>query len=285
MALKGRNQIPKSQRDISLSQQEVYDKERGNPNLLTNQNRANQISFEDETYKPFSVGIEDIDNAIFYYFKNIIKPFVIQNGERVDVPIIYGSPEKWKSVQKDGYYKDEKGQIMLPLLIIKKENIEKVRTIANKLDANNPNNLRIFTKTWNNKNSYDNFSVLNNIKPQKTNYVGVVPDYITITYSCIISTYYLEQLNKLIEAIEYASDSYWGEENRFKFKTKIDTFSIKTEISDNDERIVNSNFTLKIDGYIVPDVLQKDLNSIKKLPSKTKLVFTTETSVSSSYNQ
>ena len=43
-------------------------------------------------------------------------------------------------------------------------------------------------------------------------------DYVTLTYSCIIQTYYVEQLNKIIEAINYASDSYWGNPERFKFK-------------------------------------------------------------------
>jgi hypothetical protein len=31
--------------------------------------------------------------------------------ERIPVPIIYGSPERWKSVQKDTYLRDKKGAI------------------------------------------------------------------------------------------------------------------------------------------------------------------------------
>ena len=93
-----------------------------------------------------SIGIQDIDESIMYYFQNVIRPFVIQNGTRIEVPIIYGSPEKWKSFQKDGYYRDQKGRIMAPLIMFKRTDITKNRAIANKLDANYPNNFGVFTK-------------------------------------------------------------------------------------------------------------------------------------------
>ena len=59
-----------------------------NPILPENQiNRANQISADiDDNQEQFSVGLQDIDEAVFYYFNNIIQPFVIQNGNRVNVP-------------------------------------------------------------------------------------------------------------------------------------------------------------------------------------------------------
>ena len=41
----------------------------------------------------------------------------------------------------------------------------------------------------------------------------------------MIFTYYNDQLNKIMEALEYASDSYWGDPERFKFKATISTLS------------------------------------------------------------
>ena len=98
---------PKTQREISIEQQVPYDIQRGNPNnAASTNNRGTKISWKGDTVKPFTIGIKDIDEAVLYYLQNVIKPFVIQNGQRLDVPVIYGSPERWKSVQKDGYYKD-----------------------------------------------------------------------------------------------------------------------------------------------------------------------------------
>ena len=278
MATRGRKPIPKTQKELLVDQQVPYELTGlGNPNLSNEKNRGDQLSFKGDTTKPFSIGIQDIDESIFYYFTNVIKPSVVQNGERIEVPIIYGSPEKWKSFQKDGYYRDVQGRIMMPIIMFKRDSIDKVRSIANKLDANNPNNLALHRKKYSSKNAYDNFNVLNNVVPQKVNYAVVVPDYITITYSCAINTYYMDQLNKIVEAIEYASDSYWGDPSRFQFRAMIDSFAIKTEISDNQERAVSSTFNIKLHGYIIPDILQKDIIALKKLPDKVKIIFTSET--------
>ena len=278
MTNNGRKPIPKTQRELSISQHEPLKEggpgfqPTGNPNFANVPNRANQLSFSKDTTKPFSIGIQDIDESVMYYFQNVIKPFVLQNGERIEVPIIYGSPEKWKAWSKDGYYRDVQGRIMMPLIMFKRDSIDKVRNITNKLDANNPNNIVIHRKKYTPRNAYDNFSVLNNVVPQKVNYAVVVPDYLTITYSCAINTYYMDQLNKIIEAIEYASDSYWGDPARYKFRAMIDSFAIKTELSDNEERTVSSTFNIKLNGYIIPDTIQKDATALKKIPDKTKII-------------
>ncbi len=276
MTKNSRTPIPKTQRELSISQQVPYNQEGpgfqpvGNPNGDL-PNRANQLSFKGDSTKPFSIGIQDIDESIMYYFTNVIRPFVIQNGTRIEVPIIYGSPEKWASFQKFGYFRDAQGRIMMPIIMFKKENIEKVRTVSNKLDANNPHNISIQRKKYSPQNTYSNFDVLNNVVPEQTAYAVVVPDYVTVTYACAVNTYYMDQLNKIVEAIEYTSDSYWGDPQRFQFRAMIDSFAIKTELSDNGERIVNSSFDIKLRGYIIPDVPQKDLTALKKLPTKTSI--------------
>jgi hypothetical protein len=88
----------------------------------------------------------------------------------------------------------------------------------------------------------------------------------------VIQTYYVEQLNKIIEAINYASDSYWGNPERFKFKATIDSFSTISELIDGQDRVVKSTFTINLYGYIVPDNIQKEINSIKKYNSKSQII-------------
>ena len=273
---------PKTQREISVEQHKSTYVPAGNPNYadpnVPGVNRALQTSFRDDTTKPFSISIKDIDEAVFYYFENVIQPSVYQNGERLPVPIVYGSQEKWKSFQKDGYYRDQNGKIMAPLIMFKRESITKNRSIGNKLDANNPHNYSVSQKKYDSRNSYDNFKVLTNRIPEKQFYATVIPDYVTIDYTCIVFTYYVEQLNKIVEAIGYASDAYWGDPERFKFKALIDSFGFQTELTQDDERVVRSTFNIKLNGYIVPDILQKDINSIKKFSDTTKIIFSIEAS-------
>jgi hypothetical protein len=279
MAKNGKKPIPKTQREISTSLQTPYDQRYGNPNDLQfdPKNRGNQVSFRDDTVKPFSLGLYDIDEAVMYYLENTIKPTVIQNGIVQKVPVIYGSAERWKQMQKDGYYRDKNGALMMPIIVFKRNNIEKDRSMTNKLDANFPNNISVFTKSYSQKDEYNNFNVLNNRKPKKEYYAVVVPDYVTITYDFIISTYYVEQMNKIVEAMNYASDAYWGNPERFKFRARIDSFGTAVELNAGSERLVKTQFTVTLRGYIVPDNVQKQLASIKKFSNAVQVIFTTET--------
>lgn len=243
-------------------------------------NRGEEISVKGDTVKTIVIGLEDIDNAILFYFQNIIKPTVSQNGQMIVVPTIYGSPERWKSVQEDGYYRDKNGKIMYPLIVFRRETIEKNRTLGNKLDGNKVHNYEVFEKKYSQRNSYDAFSVLNNRIPQKEMYATVVPDYITLTYSCIIFTNFVEQNNKLIESVEFASDSYWGDPARFKFKARIDSFSTTTVLEQEEDRVARTNFTLTLNGYIIPDTINRQMAAgSPKFYSKSQVVFNSEIEV------
>lgn len=281
-----RKPIPKSQKEISKSLQKPFDSVRGNPNASINPNesqtgidfnRSTKLSAKGDTSKPLSIGIKDLDEAVFYYFQEVIQPFVYQNGQRRNVPIIYGAPERWKSFQRDGYYRDKGGAIMLPIIVVKRDTIEKDRSVTNKLDSNQPSLYVNYQKAFNSKNFYSNFNTLNNRVPTKQFIANVVPDYVTLTYSCLIQTYYMEQLNKIIESVEYASDSYWGNPERFKFRAFIDSFNTATELTAGKDRLVKGTFNIRLRGYIIPDVMQKEYNTIKKFNTKSKVIINYET--------
>ena len=275
---------PKTQREILLQtpSQQPYVYPDGtvneNPNLADGRaNRGNHVSFRDDNTKPFSLGLKENDEAIVFYMENVIKPTVIQNGVVQKVPIYYGSPERWAQVQKEGFYRDLKGKIMMPVITYKRVSVEKNRTIANKIDANYPNNVQLFQKPYSIKNQYDYFNILNNRIPKKESYAVVMPDYVTLTYDFIISTYYVEQMNKIVEAMNYASDSYWGNKERFQFNARIDSYATTVELVTAGNRLVKTNFSLKLNGYLIPDTIQKELASVKKISNSTQLIFNMET--------
>ena len=123
-------------------------------------NRAKETSKNDEkSSSGFYLGLEAIDQAIFFYFENIIKPSVLSNGDLVDVPVIYGSGERWKLAQRDGFYRDKGGKVQAPLVMIKRESVEKRRDLGNKLDANNPQLYVTYQEKFTKRNKYDNFSL------------------------------------------------------------------------------------------------------------------------------
>lgn len=266
-----RKPIPKSQAEISQNNITPHDAKHGK--AIVNKNRAYNRSVKGDTVKQFSVGLKDVDETIVYYYNNVIKPSVIQNGTKKNVPIIYGSPERWAAVQKDGFLRDKNGKVQYPIIMFKRASVTKNRSLGNKLDANNPVNFGIFKKNYSKKNVYDRFSILTNRKPVDEYYGVIIPDYVDIVYSCSIFTEYTEQMNKIVESINFASDSYWGDPERFNFRASIDSFQTTTEVTKGEDRVVKTTFDIKMSGYIIPDSINTSIANMNKFYSKSSVSF------------
>ena len=271
-----RKPIPKSQKELSDNLRESYTVD-GASTFDNKINRGEQRSVKDDNTKKFSIGLRDIDETIVYYFNNIIRPSVFQNGTRKGVPIIYGSPERWAAVQKDGFYRDKNGKIQAPLIMYKRDSIEKNRSLGNKLDANNPINYGIFKKKFSKKNVYDRFNIVNNRDPVDEYYGVIIPDYVNLAYSCIVFTDYIEQMNKIVESINFASDAYWGNPEKFSFRAMIDNYTTATELNQGQDRKVKTEFTINMLGHIVPDTINSQLNGQNKFYSTARVNFKLET--------
>jgi hypothetical protein len=133
---------------------------------------------------PLSVGLYTIDSAILKYLQTKIRPVVSQDGKQISVPIIYGNPERWKSVQLDGMFRDTTGKIQLPIMMIR-------RTGMQKNSINNPTNkYQTYTaqSRWNARNIYDRFTVLNRITPSQQYYSITIPDYYDVSDDVMVWT-------------------------------------------------------------------------------------------------
>lgn len=232
--------------------------------------RSNDIRRDDDTHKDLTIGLYDIDHCIKWYFDNIIKPKVNDFGRNLDVPVMYGAPEKWKNMQADGYFRDQDGKIQAPLISYRRTAVTKNRMLGNKVDANYPAIYRTQEIKYTQQNRYDQFSALTNLKPTRNFINTIIPEYVDIAYEVIIWTDFIEHMNSIVESVVYSEGSYWGEPDRFKFRAKIDDFQNTTDLQVETDRIVRTNFTITMFGYIVPDVLIKNLS--KHRPNKTNSV-------------
>ena len=84
-------------------------------------------------------------------------------------------------------------------------------------------------------------------------------------------------MDKLVEGLNFASNSYWGDPSRFQFLAKIDSFDDIQTYEQGEDRLVRTEFNLTLNGYLIPDTLNAYL---AQLQSRTynlcKIVFNTE---------
>ena len=211
-------------------------------------NRGLDIKAEEPSR--ISVSLVDIDSAIIKYMDDIIQPFVVQDDLKVSVPILYANPERWKNTRKDGVLRDTRGKLQIPLIMIKRDSIAKN-------ELNNPVNKYLerdfYSTSWNFRNKYDRFGIQNGIKESKK-YVSVMyPDFYDVDYSCMIWTEYQQQMNGLVEQISFEVENYWGEKNKYKFKTSVEEYTNSVVLPQGADRLVRSEFTLTVKAYLLPE--------------------------------
>lgn len=267
---------PKTQQEITDANiKPAYEEQYGKVPADTFK-RANSVSQRGDEIKTIHIGFEDIDSAVLYYFKEVIRPFVIEDDNKVNVPVIYASPERWKSAQHDGFIRDKEGQILFPVITIKRDSMEKNRLGPNKLDGNKVHNYQTYETRYSRKNQYDHFSAVTNRVPVKEFINISIPDYYTITYSCGVYCSMMEDMNKILEAVSFKADSYWGEPNKFRFKARIDSYPVVQEIVQGEDRRITCTFTIILNGYVLPDSIVRSEATVNKYLSKAQVVFAGE---------
>ena len=244
---------------------------------LIDVNRAEQTRRDTDTQKNFTITLEDVDNAILGQLGDL-QLQVVDAGKVVKVPVFYGSPERWVSAQRDGYMRDKQGKVILPAIVFKRTTTAEDST----LQFFSQELVVSAIKKYSDKNKYTQFNILNGQNaPVSEVYDTVVPSYVLLTYHFIIWTGYVVQMNKLTEALRFATTNanYWGKSNGFRFRSRIESFGHTVEIEASQERVIKTEFDMQVHAYILPDVttdLEKHrLTTAKRLTPK-KIILGTE---------
>jgi hypothetical protein len=236
-------------------------------------NRAKQIKSAKGDLKQ-SITLFDIDYAMMTYLEDTVLPPLDDNGKVLKIPVIYGNSERWVGARRQGVYRDNKGKIQLPLMMIRRTSIAKDETMPM---LNRHVSYSGVTK-YSKDNRYDRFSLLgSNVKPKYEIYNITMPEYVELNYECMVWTNFTEQLNGVIEQLNYAS-SYWGDKDHFKFRTSVSDYNVINEVGDGTERINRVEFTLNVKAYLLPEKFDGE-NTIKKSMSTKRVVIATEVDV------
>jgi len=234
-------------------------------------NKAKQLPIEKKYVK--GVSLIDIDTTIADYMSSVIIPDVEENGSKVKVPLIYGNAERWAAARKDGYIRDQRGKIQIPLVMFKRNSIERNAALQHFREQLTLPAVRKYTP----KNRYERFSIQSGVAgPAYENYSVVIPAYVTVTYEVMIWTSFTEHMNKIVEAFQYATDKYWGKEDGYKFKTSLESFENQQEVGQGSERIIRTTFTIVANAYLLPE-RYNDKPVVKKTMTPKRVQFGVET--------
>lgn len=244
-------------------------------NPLRNSNRENQIKSEPGDLRQ-SVTLYDVDYAIMTYLQDVVLPPLDENGKSLKIPVVYGNSERWEGARKNRVYRDINGRIQLPIMMIRRSNVAKNENIAM---LNRHVSYQAVTK-WSKENRYDRFSAMTGFQPKRKIFNITMPDYVEITYECMGWTNFTEQLNTIVESLNWASEEYWGDKNKFKFITYVSDYTINNEVAENNERINRVEFNLTVKAYLLPEKFDGE-STIKTGFSSKKVVITTETDLTS----
>jgi hypothetical protein len=105
-----------------------------------------------------------------------------------------------------------------------------------------------------------------------------VPSYVTVTYEVMIWTSFTEHMNKIVESFQYATDRYWGKEDGYKFRVRLESFDTQQEVGEGTERVIRTTFTMVVNAYLLPETFDKKPVTTKAFTTK-KVVFGVETDV------
>tara|TARA_R100000008_G_C3560433_1_gene155812 strand:+ start:17 stop:883 length:867 start_codon:yes stop_codon:yes gene_type:complete len=227
----------------------------------------------------YSITLKDIDSSVLSHVKDIMRPKIREANETVDVTVMYGNEERWKSVRKRGVMRDKNGSLILPLIMLKRTTISKntLSTQGYDHDLKRKYATVVRSASWSKDNRYDRFSVQTGIKPKHENLVTGIPDYADITYEFILWTNYIEQMNILVEEFIGQSATYWGTSTDMKFLCTMDNITDASEMTQDGERFIKSTFEVTTKSYLLPEylnsVVSNKVSNLTRELTPSRIVF------------
>ena len=212
------------------------------------------------------------------YIKDVIRPTVQEANEQIKVTVMYGNEERWKSVRKRGVMRDRNGSLILPLIMLKRNSVEKSDLIPGyEHDIRRKYTEIVRNSSWSKKNRYSRFSLQNGEHPVHENLVTTIPNFVNITYEFVLWTNFIEQMNPLIETFMEHDKTYWGNKNTYRFISSLDSVSDASEMNQDGERFIKSTFSVISKAYLLPEetnsIVMGKMNQVQKRLSPSKVVF------------
>ena len=225
--------------------------EKGNPKVFIKKPGGQNAG------KGFSIGLKEIDTAVIKHVRNIMKPKIKEQNEIISVPVLYGNEERWKSIKARGTLRDKNGVIILPMIVIKRTSLGFNEDMPLSFDNDVRGKFISVVRSssgWSKNNRYDRFAVLTGQQPVQEYVKTGMPDFVVCSYSIVMMTSFIEQMNDLNSLWIEHLETYFGDQTSYRFLSSLDgDISNEIEMESQGERMIRNEFTMTIKGYMIPE--------------------------------
>ena len=225
--------------------------EKGNPKVVIKKPGGQNAG------KGFSIGLKEIDTAVIKHIRNIMKPKVREQNEVISVPVLYGNEERWKSIKARGTLRDKNGVIILPMIVLKRTSVGFDESMPLSFDNDVQGKFISVVRSssgWSKNNRYDRFAVLTGQQPVQEFVKTGMPDFVRCSYSIVMMTSFIEQMNDLNTLWIEHLETYFGDQTSYRFLSSLDgDISNEIEMESQGERMIRNELTIEIKGYMIPE--------------------------------
>ena len=236
---------------VNRADQTSIRSEKGNPKVVIKKPGGQNAG------KRFSIGVKEIDTAVIKHIRNIMKPKVKEQNEIISVPVLYGNEERWKSIKNRGTLRDKNGSIILPMIVIKRTSLGMNPDMPLSFDNDVKGKFISVVRSssgWSKSNRYDRFAVLTGQQPVQEYVKTGMPDFVTCSYSVVMMTSFIEQMNDLNNLWVEHLETYFGDQTSYRFLSSLDgDISNEVEMESQGERMIRNELSLTIKGYMIPE--------------------------------
>jgi hypothetical protein len=236
---------------INRAEQTSIRSEKGNSKVVIKKGTGRNAG------KGLSIGLTDIDTTVIRHMKNVMKPVVRESNEIIKVPVMYGNEERWKSIRNRGVLRDKNNTIILPVIVIKRTGVAMNDQMPLSFDNDVQGKYISVVRSsngWSKNNRYDRFSVLTGQKPVEEFIKTGMPDFVVCTYSIVMMTAFMEQMNDLNTIMVEHLETYWGDSTSYRFLSAMEgDISNEVQMESQGERLIKNELTITIKGYMIPE--------------------------------
>ena len=233
-------------------------------------------SLQEKPFKPSTIGT--IDEAVFRHIDDRFNLFVRNASGREKVPVIWQTAERTFQIKNNLESRDSTGKLILPLISITRDSIEKDPSFRGKVQAhifeqNNEQGGALLvsrkilskevTKRHIAKNLRDGIADKNSPRTSgkvvyEERYIPV-PVYVKVMYTINLRTEYMEQMNELMSPFLAKTGQIWSftiVHEGHRYETFIEQTIADNKNSSslgNEERKFEAQVKLKVLGYLTTE--------------------------------